>query len=143
MAQSEKPSILFWIIAVIALIWNGLGVGAYFGQVMMTAEQFAALPPEQQTLISETPFWVTAAFAIAVIGGFVAAIMLLLRKRVAVRLFLVSLMAVIVQFSSYFLIKGTTDHLSGADWVMPIMIPIFALGFYLFARKSERDGILN
>lgn len=141
MTQTKAP-IWFWIIGVIALVWNGLGVAAYIGEAMMTAEQFAGLSELERNLYANRPSWVTAAFAIAVIGGFVAAITLLLRKAVSVRLFFLSLVAVVIQFSSYFVLDGYAEYIAETGWAMPIMIPLFAVGFFLFARWCEKNEIL-
>lgn len=143
MSQLGKPSALFWIVGVIALAWNGLGVGAYLQMVMMSAQDFSALPELQQKLMERQPVWHSAAFPLAVFSGFVGAIMLLLRKRIAVRLFLLSLVAVLVQFVGYFILDGYVEFISGQGWIMPIIIPILAVGFWFFTRNSEKAGILS
>lgn len=143
MSETRKATTGFWVIGIIALIWNGLGVAAYFQQMMMSAEDFAALPELHQNLLSSQPFWVTAAFAIAVFAGFLASIMLLLRKRLAVRLFLLSLIAVIIQFSSYFILDGYLEFMGTQGWIMPLTIPLFAVGFLLISRRFEKSGMLD
>ena len=67
--STNKPSVGFWIIGVIALIWNLMGVFAYITQVNMTDEVIAALPDAERALYENVPAWVTGAFAIAVFGG--------------------------------------------------------------------------
>ena len=68
--STNKPPVWFWIISVIALIWNGLGVMAYLARAFATEEMIAALPEEQQAeYLVEYPAWYTAAFAIAVFAG--------------------------------------------------------------------------
>ncbi len=143
MTENIKAPIWFWIIGAVTLIWNGIGVFAYLQQVMMSAEEFAAMPPAQQELLAAQPFWVLAAFAIAVFAGFVAAIALLMRKRVAVRLFSVSLLAVIVQLSSYFIVDGYGEFAAEQGWGMPALILAIAVGFALFSRHAEKKGILD
>jgi hypothetical protein len=86
---------------------------------------------------------VTAAFAIAVFAGFVASVAFLMRKRVAVRLFLLSLLAVIVQFSSYFIITEYMEFISVQGWAMPVAILVLAIGFWLISRHTEKKGFLN
>ena len=54
-----------------------------------------------------TPTWMVAAYAIAVWVGLAGALLLLLRRKLAVPLLLVSLIAVIVQFSGLFLVPAT------------------------------------
>ena len=143
MTDQAKLPIWFWIVGVVALLWNGIGVFAYFQQVMMSAEEFAALPVIQQNLMSTQPVWVTAAFAVAVFAGFVASISWLLKKRIAVRLFLVSLLAVIVQFSSYFIVDGYMEFASSQGWLMPGLILLFAVGLLLLSRQAEQKGLVR
>ena len=143
MTDQAKLPIWFWIVGVVALLWNGIGVLAYLQQVMMSAEEFAALPEAQQNLLSTQPVWVTAAFAIAVFAGLVASISWLLKKRIAVRLFLLSLLAVIVQFSSYFIVDGYREFISDQGWLMPALILLFAIGFLLLAWQAEKKGLLR
>jgi len=143
MAQTGKASILFWIIGVIALLWNGAGVFAYWQLAMMSAEKFAALPELQRELMDRQPIWHSAAFPIAVFGGFIGAIAMLLKKRIAVRLFMLSLVGVIIQFAGYFILDGYIKFITTQGWTMPIMIPIFAVGFWLYARHCENKGIID
>ena len=143
MTEKTKAPIWFWVASAVALVWNALGVFAYVQQVLMSSEQFAALPQQQQDLLASQPGWVTAAFAIAVFAGFTAAIVMLMRKRVAVRLFLVSLLAVIVQFSSYFIIDGYSEYVADQGWAMPVLIVAFALAFLLIARHAEKKALLG
>ena len=88
MTSSNKPGIIFWIIAVIALIWNLMGVMAYRAQAYMTDEAKALLPEAEQAMYSDIPAWATAAFAFAVFGGFLGSLALLLRKKWATSLFI-------------------------------------------------------
>ena len=111
MTDQAKLPIWFWIVGVVALLWNGIGVLAYLQQALMSAEEFAALPE--------------------------------LKKRIAVRLFLVSLLAVIVQFSSYFIVDGYMEFASSQGWLMPGLILLFAVGLLLLSRQAEQKGLLR
>jgi len=142
MTQDIKTPIWFWIIGLFATLWNGMGVGAYAADIMMSANDFAKLTEAEQNLFANRPFWATAAFAVAVIAGFFGSVMLLLRRPIAVRLFLLSLIAVLIQFSSYFILDGYADYISKTGWWMPISIPVLAAAFLWFARWGEKAGIL-
>lgn len=137
-----KLPIWYWAVAIVALIWNGLGVGAYFQQALMSPESLATLDPAQQEMFLNQPFWITAAFAVAVFAGFAGSILLLFRKKLAVRMFILSLVAVVVQYTGFFM-EGYWSSLSGAAMVMPIMIPLFALGLVFFTRHFEARGVLT
>ena len=79
-ATTVRPPKWFWIVASIAFVWNLMGVAAYLMQVTMSDETLAALPAEQQALYASTPAWATGAFALAVFGGALGCLFLLLRK---------------------------------------------------------------
>lgn len=135
--STNKPPFWFWLISVVALIWNGMGVNAYLQQAFDTESYRAMYSEEQLEIAANMPAFITAAFAIAVFAGTLAAIGLLLRKSWSVKLWLLSLFAVIVQMG-YLLIKGYASSL-----VMTVMIIVFAVLFYLFAKKSEAKGWLS
>jgi Ca2+/Na+ antiporter len=84
----------FWAIGAVALIWNVLGAINYL--VQMNADSLAAYREVEQAIIEGRPAWATGAFAIAVFGGTLGCLLLLLRKSAAYYLFIASLLGVIV-----------------------------------------------
>lgn len=88
----NKPSALFWVIAIAALLWNLMGAMAYLADAFMGGvEAISQLPIDQRTLYENRPAWVTASFAIAVWSGLLGSIALLLRKKWAISAFVISL----------------------------------------------------
>ena len=134
---TNKPPIWFWIVSIVALVWNGMGVNAYLQQAYNTESYQNMYSAEQLEIDANMPAWITATFAIAVFAGALAAIGLLFRKSWSVKLWLLSLIAVIVQMG-YALIN---DYASSIG--MTVMIIIFAFIFLWFARKSEANGWLS
>ena len=96
-SSNTKPPIWFWIVSVIALIWNAMGVMQYLAQAYMTEDFKSQYTAEQLEMISNVPAWATAAFAIAVFSGLLGSILLLLKKKFASKLFLLSLLGILVQ----------------------------------------------
>jgi len=80
MTTTTKPATWFWIVSVLALLWNAMGDMAYIAQVTMSADALQALPEKERALYESLPTWATAAFAIAVWGSTLGCILLLLRK---------------------------------------------------------------
>ena len=76
-----KPHSSFWIICIIALIWNIMGSGNFIMQT--NPEMLANYPEAAQSLITSRPQWSTIAFAIAVFGGVAVDILPLMKKSVA------------------------------------------------------------
>ena len=135
--STNKPPIWFWILSIIALVWNGMGVNAYLQQAFKTESYQTMYSQEQLEIAANMPAWVTAAFAIAVFAGALGAIGLLLRKSWAVKLWFLSLIAVIIQMG-YTLINGYESSI-----VMTVMIILFALFFVWFSRMSRNKDWLS
>ena len=136
--SNTKPPVWFWIIAVVALLWNGLGVMAYLAQAFMTDEMIAALPEEQQAeFLVEHPSWYTAAFALAVFCGALGGLALLLRKKWAFMLFVISFIAATIQHVYLF------ATIEGISLVMPIMIIVVCAFLVWFTKSSTAKGWLK
>ncbi|TYA58969.1 hypothetical protein [Formosa maritima] len=134
--STNKPPVWFWIVAVVALVWNLMGVMAYIGQAFMTEAELNALPEAEQALYANVPAWATAAFAIAVFGGAIACIALLLRKKIAKTLFLISLIGIIVQMIYNLFISEAMDVYGPGSMVMPLMVIVIGVYLILFSNKS-------
>ena len=141
--ESVKPPMWFWIVGVIALIWNGLGVNAYLAQAYMTAEDLAALPEAEQGLYADYPAWATAAFAIAVFGGAIGSLLLLLRKKLAHIVLLVSLIGIVVQMVHSLFIGKAMDVYGPGAIVMPILVLAIGIGLVVLAKKGTANGWLS
>lgn len=129
-----KPSTSFWVISILALLWNAMGVNAYLQQAYMTESFKAMYNEEQLKMITEAPTWATAAFAIAVFGGFLGCVLLLLRKKLAKTVFIVSLIGILVQmFYNFFIIDSMAIYGPGA-LVMPIMVILFAVFLIWYSK---------
>lgn len=131
--QTNKPNTVFWIIAVIALIWNAMGVMAYLMRAFITDEMIAELPKEQQAeFLAEQPAWVTAAFALAVFSGVLGALFLLLRKKFATNLFIISAVAAITQHIYLFM------NVDMPSLVMPVLIIVECLFFVWYSKHATK-----
>ncbi|NHF60132.1 hypothetical protein FK220_012310 [Flavobacteriaceae bacterium TP-CH-4] len=138
-----KPPTWFWIVSAIALLWNLLGVFAYLADAYMGEEALAALPEAQQELYETRPAWVTAAFAIAVFGGALGCIALLLRKKWASPVFILSLMAVLAQQLYVFFLSDTFEVMGNQAMVMPIVVLAIGIALVFFARSATRKNWLT
>ncbi len=131
--SSIKPPVWFWIISVLGLVWNGMGIDQYLGQAYNTDRWQSLMTPEQIELAQNLPSWYTACFALAVFGGALGCVALLLRKKWAYLLFFLSLITVLAQMSYIMFV------LKMANAMTPIII-IVALFLLYFSKKSIAKG---
>ncbi|MBL7847793.1 MAG: hypothetical protein JNL40_10020 [Cyclobacteriaceae bacterium] len=133
-SSTTKLPTSFWVISAVALVWNCLGAVAYLMQVTMSAETLQAMPEAERAMYTDIPVWATAAFAIAVWGGVLGSVLLLLRKKAATTVFVVSLAGILVQMVHAFFISA--NPITGASrMVMPLLV--VAIGAYLFWFSSD------
>jgi hypothetical protein len=138
-----KPGWSFWIISVLILLWNIMGIAAYYTQSSMDLLKLAATDPYQARLFAEMPQWAWLAYGVAVGTGTLGALGLLLRRGWAPRAFMVSLAALIIQFGYSFL---GTDILAVRGWttaLFPLFIVIAAIGELVYALLCARKGLLR
>ena len=124
--------------ALAGLGWNLFGLWQFAGSLRQTSESLMAtgMTAEQADIYLGLPGWMTAVFALGVIGGTVGSVLLLLRRRVAVPVFGVSLAGYIALFAgdlAYGVFAGIPEQLVIITCVVLIAAGLFALS--LFARK--------
>jgi hypothetical protein len=141
-AQSGNPPIWYWVAAVGAVLFECLGCIFYLAEVRLTPEQIATLPLDQAAMLSARPGWYYAAFGVAVWVGLAGSVGLLLRRAWAVPALLVSLIAVVVQFSAVLIVPQmrtvSSDALLG-----PIVVALVCYGIFMLSRLAKRRGWLR
>ncbi len=140
--STTKPSTIFWVISIIALFWNIMGVVAYLGQAYMTEEALLVLPKAEQAYYTNIPAWITAAFAIAVFTGFLGSLALVLKKKWAKLMFIVSLIAVVIQVIYNLFIQEFLE-LTGTSVILPVITVVIAAFLVWFTKNSIKKNILN
>lgn len=141
--STHKPNTSFWIIGIIALVWNLMGVFQYISQAYMTSETLAALPEAERVLYENVPAWVTAAFAIAVFGGALGCLLLLLRKKMATIVFIISFIAILAQTTYNLFMSKASEVYGPGGMIMPIMILIIGVFLIWYAKKSNTNNWLS
>ncbi len=130
-----KPPIWFWIISVIALLWNIIGVIAYLSDAYMSVENLEQMSQAERLLHESQPAWVTGAYAIAVWGGALGCILLLLRTKWARPLLYLSLVGILAQLSHSIFLSNSFEVYGPGGIVMPILVLFIGMGLILFANK--------
>jgi hypothetical protein len=130
----------YWLVAVAALLFEG--AGAYLFTNSLTLDP-ASLPLDQRAVYNATPQWMTIAWAVAIAAGLLGAIGLLLRRRFAEPLLLISLLAVAVQFSGLFLIRQLRELTPEDHLAVPIVILLLAYGIWQTSKLARSKGWLG
>ncbi len=124
------------------LLWNGVGAMAYVADATIAADALNALPEAERALRASSPAWATAAFAVAVFGGVVGCLLLLVRSRWTPPVLVVSLLGVAVQMTHAFLIANSFEVYGPDGLVMPALVLTFSLILVWFAQHARTRGWL-
>jgi len=144
METTNTPPKSFLIIGILSLLWNLIGVFAYLISAYMPVEVFEALPEIQKEFIINTPAWATAGFAIAVFGGVLGCIGLLVKKKWAITLFIISLLGILTNYTySYFLSNGVEVAGGASGMVMPVLVTIIGVFLVYYSRKANANGWIS
>lgn len=126
----QKPHLSFWIVAIAGLIWNMMGSMNYIMQT--NPETVAQMLDVYQMIINGRPSWATAGFAIAVFGGSVGCILLLLRKNVAVPVFMLSLAGIVLTLIHATMLVGMVP-----SSVLSVLVGGALLWYATIARRKN------
>ena len=133
----------FWLIGVIALLWNAMGAMDYYMTQTQNEFYMSGFTPEQLEFFYGLPSWTIAAWAIGVWGGVLGALLLLLRRRAAVWAFLASLIGmVITAFQNYVLSNGLEVMGDAIALTFTAAIFLISVALLLYSRTMQQRGIL-
>lgn len=133
----------FRVVAVAGLLWELFGVAMYLMHVGILPNDTSRMSEAEQSLMASSPTFVTALFAIGVFAGAIGALGLVMRRRWARPVLIVSLVAVVLQFGSWLLLTDAIAVVGPTVFVMPLIIVLVALALVWLAGMAGQRGWLD
>lgn len=125
----------YWPIALFALLFEAAGAYLFLNGLKVDP---AALPLDQRAIYLATPQWMEIAWGVAIGAGLLGALGLLLRRRFAEPLLLISLLAVALQLAGLFLVEQLRELTPEDHLIVPISILVVAYALWQFAKIARR-----
>ena len=134
-----------WAVGVFALLFNAIGV---FDFVMSRAEgaaymQSAGMTAAQTAHYQAMPAWMILVWAIGVFGAFGGSILLLLRRRPAVPVFVASLVAFLLSLLYHDVLTDGAKVLGPQMAVTDVVIAGLLALFIWYASRMAARGVLR
>lgn len=134
-----------WLVGVFAVLFNAIGV---FDFVMSMAQgpkylASAGMTPEQIAHYQTMPAWMTMVWAVGVFGAFGASILLLLRRRLAFPVFVLSLAAFLVSLLYTYVLTDGGEVMGRQMAMTSAMIAVLLVLFSAYARWMSARGVLR
>src|SRR5687767_8886644 len=87
-----------WLVGTIAVLFNAIGVFDFVMSKTQGADYMssAGMTPDQIAHYQAMPIWMTIVWAVGVFGAFLASFLLLLRRKLALPVFVLSLAAFLI-----------------------------------------------
>ena len=128
-----------WAVGGLAVLWNGIGTFLWGGTSFMPDTFLDGLPAAHREYVSGLPVWSTLTWGLGVLGGVAGSILLLLRSRLAVPAFALSLFGAAANQLVYF-----TNPPPAGFFDLPLTLFIIGFAVFLlwFAQIMKRRGVL-
>ena len=147
--ESRAAPIHLWIVGLLSLLWGAFGGYDYVMTRMRNTDYLAGMMPSVDpnaflAWIDSFPLWAQFGWGLGVWLGLIGAVLLLIRNRLAVPAFALSLIGAVLGLGYQI---AMAPPLSGAEGpmfsIMPWVIIAVALGLYLYARAQKASGVLR
>lgn len=141
MSARTPAGVLFWIVAVVSVLWNSIGIADYTMTHLKVEAWMAAYTEEQRAYFDGFPSWYVGTWAIAVWTAFLGSILLLIRSKLALPVFVISFVTMLVSMVYFHFI----NPMPGSPAWAPLfggLIFIIAAFLAWFARKQVKRGVL-
>ena len=143
MAERAPTPIHLWIIGGVTLLWNAFGALDYLMTQTENASWMAKFTQEQLDYFYGFPMWVEVFWALAVWGGVLGSILLLLRKCLALPVLVVSLVSMVITAVYNFGLSNGMDIMGTGGFMFTVAIFIVALGLVIYARALQKRDVLT
>jgi hypothetical protein len=133
----------FWLVALLATLWNSGGVMDFTMTHTRNEAYMAAYTEAQRAYFYGYPLWASAVWAMGVFGAFLGAILLFFRSRFAFHAFIISLTGMVLSFSYQFFSEAPDDLYNFANMAFTAAIWLVAVLLLWYSVAMQKRGILR
>jgi hypothetical protein len=143
-AHTKTPWHL-WLVGVVAVLFNSIGVFDFVMSMAKGAEYMASvgMTPDQIAHYQQMPSWMTVVWAVGVFGAFLASIFLLLRRKLALPVFLLSLVAFLVSVLYTYVLTNGGAVMGQQMAITSAVITALLVFFIWYSRFMAARGVLR
>lgn len=142
MRPARTAPLHLWIVAVVSLLWNLIGVTDYTMTNLRSEAYLNAMgvTTKMMDMVDAFPAWSVAAWALGVWGAFAGSLLLMFRSRFAVHAFAASLMGLAITTAYQASLPADESLGFGA---INVVIWAIAIALLWYARRQRQAGVLR
>ncbi|MGD8413001.1 MAG: hypothetical protein PVF33_02140 [Candidatus Latescibacterota bacterium] len=141
--QERKTPLHLWIVGIVSLLWNLMGAFDYIMTQTQNEAYMGQFSPEQLEFFYSFPAWLVAFWALAVWGSVLGSVLLLLRKKWAAPVFIVSFLCMVITSIRNYGFAGGAEIMGGMGLLFSVVIFVVALALVVYARGMAGKGVLT
>ena len=134
-----------WLVGVIAVLFNAIGVFDFVMSMTQGAAYMASagMTPDQIAHYQAMPGWMTVVWAVGVFAAFLASIFILLRKKLALPIFVLSLAAFLVSLLYTYVLTNGGAVMGQQMAITSGVITVLLIFFAWYSRFMTARGVLR
>jgi len=142
---SVKTPWHLWLVGLIAVLFNFIGVYDFVMSMAQgaTYQASAGMTPEQIAHHQQMPSWMYVVWAVGVFGAFLASLLLLLRRKQALPVFVLSLAAFFVSLLYHYVLTDGGAVLGQQMAIASAVIAGLLVFFSWYAWLMTQRGVLR
>jgi len=144
--QESRPRARWhlWVVGIVALLWNAMGAFDYLMTETKNQAYMSQFTAEQLEYFYSFPAWAVSGWAIAVWGGVLGSVLLLLRRALAYWVFIISFFGLIASmFYSYVLSNGVEMMGGAGPLAFSALIFLVAILLIVYSAAQRKSGVLR
>ncbi len=133
-----------WVVGVLTLLWNGLGVLDFAMTQTKNEAYMSQFTEEQLAYFYGFPMWFVVTWGGATIGAAAGSLLLLLRSRFAAVLFGAALVCLVLSNVYTFVLTDGLEMMGGTTpLIITVVVMVIAVGEVIYARRQTQRGVLR
>lgn len=132
----------FWIVGVAALVWNLIGAMDYVMTQAKSEAYMSWFTPEQLEFFYSFPAWLVSGWAVAVWGSVLGSVLLLMRRKFAVNVFVISFSFMVLMVAHKYGYVDGAITVGVGGFLLSIVIFAVSLALVIYSRFMFIKGVL-
>ncbi|MBN2291427.1 MAG: hypothetical protein JXM70_03320 [Pirellulales bacterium] len=142
-AMVTKPPRHLWIVGIVALLWNLLGVVDFILTRAKNVAYMGQFTPEQVEFFYRFPTWLVVFWAVAVWGSVLGIVLLLFRRKLAVHILVASFICMLVTMIHNYGFAGGAAILGTTGLIFSAVVFVIELALIIYAYVMVKKGVMK
>lgn len=141
--HASRPPLHFWIVAIIAVLWNAVGAFDFVATQIRFESYMSAFSEEQLAFFYGIPTWAVITWGIATWAALLGSLAMLVRLRWAYHLFIISFVAMLATSFENLVLSNGAEIMGTAGLIFSAVIVAIGIFLILYNRAMLQRGVLR